>query len=252
MLRADDETIPNGSGYDLIVPNGLGRIYSNFEFLSSSFVRSNVASGDTFVDVGANFGFYATIASPLVGESGRVLAIEPSIETLNYLHENVGKLPNVDIVPVAVGLENGVSKFFHTSDYVNSGTSAPPFSLGCSRSINVLQICLDTLLSDFYGLETIDFMKIDVQGDDVNVLLGAQDILSASASVKVLVEWAPTWMVNAGFDPLSLPETLESLGFTQLICVDDWTRSSMSVQDFLLEFQGDSSGRRFCNIFARK
>src|SRR5438128_2106801 len=49
------------------------------------FIKCNVRPGDTFIDIGANCGFYSLLASRLVGPTGRVFAIEPNPGPFSHL-----------------------------------------------------------------------------------------------------------------------------------------------------------------------
>jgi hypothetical protein len=69
----------------------------------TSWIRRRFAAGDAFVDVGANIGYYSTLASQLVGPSGRVVAIEASPSSYQSLRMNVERngCSNVRTVNVA-------------------------------------------------------------------------------------------------------------------------------------------------------
>lgn len=246
--------IPVLGEQSLLVPVEVRRIFDNFEPLSVSFVKKILKGGDVFVDVGANFGFYSVLAGALTGDFGKVISVEPSPETLDILRKNVSHLSNVFISPFAISSSSGKIDFYHTEDYVNSGSVENPPFIGKDRvkKISVESRSLDDILENDYKLDRIDFIKIDVQGNDVDVLLSCDGVLSRSDGVKVLVEWAPTWMINAGYSPFELPETLKNLGFRNIFCIDDWTNSEMSVEEFYRIYEKDESGKRFCNIFAEK
>lgn len=237
----------------LLVPEELRRVFTNFESLSSIHVSKFLKAGEVFVDVGANFGFYSVLASSIVKASGKVIAIEPSPLTLQILKKNIGSLDNVLVVPFAISTNPGFIEFYHSDDYVNSGSAYPPFiKQDHVTKILVNSKTLDEILQLDLRITDIDFLKIDVQGDDVDVLNSSKEILSRSKKVKVLVEWAPTWMKNSGRDPMDLPSTLSSFGFKNLICIDDWQMCYLSIDEFYNLYKQDQSGKRFCNIFAQR
>jgi FkbM family methyltransferase len=62
-------------------------------------IMENLKHGNTFVDIGANLGYFTLMASRLVGPSGKVIAFEPATEAYNYCRKNIelNKLPNVDL-----------------------------------------------------------------------------------------------------------------------------------------------------------
>lgn len=76
----------------------------------TAFVRRRLAPGDTFVDVGAHVGYYTVLASGLVGESGRVVAVEPSPRNFGLLTANLAldnRRRNVRAVNMAAASQRG-------------------------------------------------------------------------------------------------------------------------------------------------
>lgn len=236
----------------LDVPEGLSKIYTNFEPCTSQTIRDHLRAGDIFLDIGANFGFFTVLAASIVGPSGRVHAVEASPEVLPILTGNTKAFPNVTIIPQAAGDRTGVTEFHMTEDFVNSGIAMSPF-IAESKKISVPLDTLDNILGrdpDFTG--RIDFIKCDVQGDELAVLEGLRKTIQSNAHLHLIVEWAPAWMNNAGFDAKSVPDVLKGLGFTEIVIVDDYLKTTMSVAEMEAEFLRDQSGKRFCNVLATK
>ena len=91
------------------------------------FVLDTLRSGDTFIDVGANIGYYSLLASRLVGANGRVYAIEGSPSIFQRLSENVTRnnVANTTIIHAIVSDTEGTKPFW---------LAAEPHS-GCSTSV---------------------------------------------------------------------------------------------------------------------
>ena len=70
---------------------------------------SKITPGDTLIDAGANIGIFTVISSILVGNTGRVLAVEPDPENLNILKKNIelNDLKNIEIINKALYNESG-------------------------------------------------------------------------------------------------------------------------------------------------
>jgi FkbM family methyltransferase len=241
-------------GYSISIPDSLDRVFNQYEKKSSEMVVSKLGIGDVFVDVGANFGFYSVLARSMVGESGLIIAIEPSPETVAVLKGNVLPYENIKVFETAVAEVSGEVSFFHTSDFVNSGIAEnPPFIRHENvKKITVRSASLDEILIDQANLCSIDFLKIDVQGEDIAVLNSGKKIIESSKGLRLLIEWAPTWMRNIGVDPMSLPSILLDHGFEDLVCIDDRSGALMSVEDFQARVVSDSTGKIYCNVFATK
>ena len=147
-------------------------------------VNSLLKPGATVVDVGANIGYYVLLAANRVGQSGRIIAFEPEPDNLVELRMNVecNGLSNVEIRPFAVGAETGQIVFATgVNGRVCSGMAA-------SDTVRVPIVTLDTTLTD-----TIDMIKIDVEGYEGEVLAGAESTIK-QCRPNLFVEIHPTLM----------------------------------------------------------
>jgi FkbM family methyltransferase len=135
------------------------------------FVKSCLNKGSTFVDVGANIGYYTLVSSNLVGSSGRVHAIEPIPFTIAILKANV-KLNgcfNVIIRKAAAWSSKGKlvlrvpMLWYGLASFLRDGVS-----------VTVDTITLDELLQNE---DFVDCMKIDVEGAELEVLRGTKSTL---------------------------------------------------------------------------
>ena len=234
------------------VPDALAKIYTDFEVCTTETISRHLSAGDVFLDIGANFGFFSVLAADLVGSEGRVYAVEASPAVLPILRDNVEALPNVRIIESAAGNRTGETEFFLTDDFVNSGVAQSPF-IPDARKVSVPIDTLDNLLARTSGFDgRVDFVKCDVQGDEVAVLEGLRETIGRNANLRLIVEWAPAWMNNAGFDAKAFPEFLRSLGFTDIVVVDDYLKTQMTLAEMEDEFRRDQTGKRFCNVLASK
>jgi FkbM family methyltransferase len=162
----------------------------------------------TVVDVGGNIGIYTRYFAGLTEQTGRVHSFEPGPTNFEHLKENTSGLGNVSLNHAAVGERNGVIKLF-ISDELN--VDHRTFDSGDGRkSVDVPVVTLD----DYFAPgERVDFIKIDVQGYEWNVLQGARRVLAENANVKILLEYWPWGLLKASAEPSDLLKLLESLGF---------------------------------------
>ena len=176
--------LPEGSALDDAVSSG------SFEPSESSLVSRLVKPGMTVVDVGAHHGFYTLLASRNVGSKGRVLAFEPSPRERTRLekHVRVNRCKNVSVYPFAVGSANAVGDLFlveSAEDYCNS--LRPPAVAATTRKIQVEVVSLDEFLKRA-GVHRVHFIKLDVEGAELDVLQGAQRTLETNPRPTLLVE----------------------------------------------------------------
>ena len=78
----------------------------------AKYLVKNLKQGDTFVDIGAHFGYFTLLAAHLVGNSGKVYGIEPAKGTFEVLKENVSAKNNISIYHNAVSDKQEVVSFY--------------------------------------------------------------------------------------------------------------------------------------------
>jgi FkbM family methyltransferase len=154
--------------------------------------------GDTVVDVGAHMGRYTITSSKSVGQHGRVIAVEAHPYNFRILYNNLrlNKLQNVSALNCAVYSKKARLKLYlpdeelgytmHHSLMTNYLVSK--YSKEIERkSMEVEADTLDNLLK-VRGINEVNWIKIDVEGAEYEVLKGAKEILSASKDISILVE----------------------------------------------------------------
>jgi len=173
------------------------------------FLRS-VKPGDTFVDVGANVGYYTIIGSRLVGDKGKVYAFEPEPESFALLQKNVrlNGLTNVVLEQKALSNRKGVIKLFIAD--LNKGDHRIYQPEGESRpSVEVEAVRLDEY---FKGQKRgIDVLKMDTQGAEGVILEGMTGLLEGRPDgPTIFMEFWPHALKEMGTDPGALLKTLQS------------------------------------------
>jgi len=132
--------------------------------------------GLTLFDVGANIGqtvaeFLATFQTP------RIYAFEPSPGTFTALRHRYGSSEGVLLENIALDCHEGMRPFHVTRDHsVNDSLLRPTWDAGGEE----VQVAVETLdgYARRHGIQSIDLLKIDTQGNDLNVLRGAEQLLS--------------------------------------------------------------------------
>ena len=163
--------------------------------------------GDTFVDVGANSGYYTLLASRLVGRTGRVVAIEGSPATFRRLEQNVARngLTNVRCVQRAVMDRVGEVEF--ATQVAGASMKASAVHRDATSSIiRVPCAPLDSLLLA-EEIATLRMLKIDVEGAEPQVFAGAHRILrEAPRDLVIACEASPGWSgVSSAEQVLAVP-----------------------------------------------
>jgi FkbM family methyltransferase len=184
-----------------------------------SFVRS----GDTVLDVGANVGAHAVFLSHLVGMRGRVLAFEPlpaNIDALNQTLRRRGRFANVSIFPLAVGNPESASRTVTMKVPVEDLTQASLQrqtmgsweGMADVREFSVPLASLDAEKT-VQSLQHLEFVKIDVEGGELDVLRGASYTLSRHLPL-IYCEAYDKWEASFGYKPADILSFARSLGYS--------------------------------------
>jgi FkbM family methyltransferase len=169
-----------------------------------------VKPGATVIDVGANIGYNTIYAARLAGPRGRVIALEPTPDTLTVLRHNIAAsgLANVAIEPVAAGGSAGSCDFFIRGEISAVNSRYPDSRYASVTSVVRVPVTpLDDLVEG-----AADMVKIDVEGAELDVLDGMSRLLRAPA-ITLIVEWDPLHQQAAGHSADALPYWLLERGW---------------------------------------
>ncbi len=147
-------------------------------------ISNTLKKGMTFVDIGANNGYYSLLASKLIG-SGKVYAFEPSTNGFTRLEQNIklNKAKNIKAHKCALGATNGsgVLGLSNVEDGLNSMVTS------ASAPEKYEQVEIQRLDNAVTG--KVDLIKIDTEGYEKEVLIGAMGVLDRNKDVKIVMEY---------------------------------------------------------------
>jgi len=149
-----------------------------YELETRTCMERHVRQGDVVFDVGAHHGLYTLMASVLAGPSGRVVAFEPlpGNATVLQKHLRLNRIRNVQVMNRAASDTTGMSRF-------STGISHWEGSLNAGGQLEVGTVALD----DVVGTEipAPQVVKMDVEGAELRVLMGARNTLSRHRPVII-------------------------------------------------------------------
>jgi FkbM family methyltransferase len=143
-----------------------------------------VKPGDWVLDLGANVGNYTARLSQLVGATGRVLAMEPVPETFELLTSNLARFPlrNVTLFNIAASNRIGLA-----------GMNVPKLETGLENRYMARLSDVDSkfdvlcLPVDAFDLAApVRFVKVDVEGHELQALQGMRNLLMRDHPVLVV------------------------------------------------------------------
>lgn len=153
----------------------------------------NVNPGQTWLDIGAHYGYTAIALSRLVGESGRVFAFEPMLSTAGYVTQTrqLNNFPQLTVVPFGLAVPETLEiiSLPVTRGMVDSTIDRTTDDGRQKEWLETIMVArFDWLWTRICGNEPrIDGVKIDVQGMEIDVLTGMMDTLR-SEHPKLVVE----------------------------------------------------------------
>ena len=156
----------------------------------------NLDCSGIFVDIGANIGYYSLIASK---KYAQVYAFEPIPDNINKLHKsiNINKITN--IMPIEKAISDIDDSILELTVF--------PTNMGGSRDIhdtintsikhmdqykinNIHTITFDSFVKK-YGINTIDLIKVDVEGAELHVLNGMKESFQNKCIKHIIIELSP-------------------------------------------------------------
>ena len=165
-------------GVRIVVPDALNLItpyvlreQQDFFEDELPFVRQVLQPGQKAIDIGANFGVYTLPMAQRVGATGHVWAFEPSLSTVQFLSQSVAMngFRHVTVEQSAVSSVSGSGQL--TSHAHPELRSIVHGSVQPGESEGVTLVTLDDCM-DHFAWEDIDLLKIDAEGEEVNIVKG--------------------------------------------------------------------------------
>jgi FkbM family methyltransferase len=156
-----------------------------FEKEETALMRQHISQSDIFIDVGANIGFYSCLARSL---GKHVISVEPLSRNLGHLYDNLidNNWNDVEVFPIGLSDKPGLAILYGAS---STGASLIRNWAGASQRFKriIALSTLDILLSNRFEGQKL-FIKIDVEGMEYPVLLGATRTLTMASK--------PTWLLE--------------------------------------------------------
>ena len=207
-----------------------------------AILEQRVRPGMRVLDIGANVGLYSLLLSRLVGKDGSVIAIEPDPDLFAALEAScrANAADNIELHNVAAAAEPGRLSLYRSllnagDNRIGSHERAQP-----TRRVETQAVTVDHLV----GGRPVDFIKMDVQGWEGQVLKGMRAVVESNPAIEILFELWPFGLKEAGWNPQDVLREVESLGL-HIHGLDDPGK----------QFSGSSSralpnGKNYINLLA--
>jgi len=160
-----------------IYPEGLGRKKQSMKkkYCYSVF---NIEPGDIVIDIGANVGEFTLMASQ---HAEKVFSFEPDPNCFYCLKKNTDNIDNIEIFEYGVSKANDSKSFYLSSEDADSSLIKPKIY---TNKIEINTIRLDSWMKS-KGISKIDFLKVEAEGAELEVLEGLGDKIEFVQKVSV-------------------------------------------------------------------
>lgn len=153
------------------------------------YSKAILKKGLTVVDIGAHVGLYTVLAAEKVGNTGKVIAVEPAPKNYQQLQENIllNNFSNVTAVPMALSDHAGLEKLYIASLSICNSLNPDVVSKEerANSYVEVKVGMLDDLLKSL-NVRKIDILKIDAEGAELQILKGAEETLKNNPDLKII------------------------------------------------------------------
>jgi FkbM family methyltransferase len=175
----DDVQIVVPNSLDLITPYVLQEQEDWFED-EIKFLRRLLQPGQKIIDIGANYGVYTLSMAKTVGDTGSIWSFEPASSTASFLAAGIkaNDFQHIVLEQSALSSACGEAKLsLNTNSELNSLVHGDPLSESLEATETVPLVTLDVCM-DHYDWKEIEFVKIDAEGEEANILQGGQRFFS--------------------------------------------------------------------------
>ena len=191
-----------------------------YETETTRLFESLIKPGMVIVDVGAHVGYYSLLAARLVGPTGKVYSFEPDPDNHSLLLKNIeyNGYHNIRAVNYAISNRLGSATLYNTA--LDSGRhSIYQHGLPQRGTVTVDTTPMDTFLEG-EGWPRIGLVKIDVEGAELDVLMGMEQLIGRSPEINLIVEFNPRLLEDAGVNPSEFLDIPRAWSFTTY-CIDE-------------------------------
>ncbi len=203
--------------FEVVLNNGL-EVKSVREFdpepLVAELYTLSLDPGSFAIDLGGHYGVVSVYLSQLVGATGKVITFEADKNNFEILSSNLelNGVSNVEAINLGVYNRSGILQFHSGGSYTSSfhETSYVKKNLGKYETTQIPVVTLDERLAD---LERLDFIKMDIEGSEIEAIEGGKNIL-AKFLPRLLIE---THIVSGKSTAEEVERLLREIGYKNII-----------------------------------
>lgn len=206
-------------------------LYFTFKYRKDAcnllLIKKLLKPGAIVLDIGANIGFYSKNLSEATGINGHVYCFEPDETNFRHLRDEMAFSKNTTLIKKAVAADSGTLTLY-TSNLLNVDhrTYTPE---KFTNKYTVEKISIDDFVMNRFP---VDFIKMDIQGFEMEALTGMTKTLDANKNIVVFMEFWPYGLEQAGTSAMALYDFMKSLSFN-IYKIEEDTLSPLTKEEVL-------------------
>lgn len=206
-------------------------IKGKYEIGMTKLIKRVVKRNSVICDVGAYIGYHTTLFSKLSDPQGKIFSFEPQPYHYKLLLKNIklNKLENVSPLKTAISNRTGFGKVYMPD--ANSPDSRIYRVERERERESTSKIKLGTLDDLLKNEKRVDLIKVDVQGWEERVIIGARKTILRNPKLVLIIEFWPKGLNEAGTDPLKFLSYIRNMGFN-IYSINEFDGNLEKVFDF--------------------
>ena len=189
--------------------------------------------GFTVLDIGANIGYYTLIEKQLTGDSGKIIAVEPSPSNIKLLKRNseLNNFKNITIFQAAISSHSGKKDFFlsyesNLNTFHNYGTVEGHLT---GETIEVDTYTVPAILRQA-NCEKLDLIRMDVEGHEVDVIEGMLEQIRNETLLPSIIFETHLSRYNEENNMQKVLRQLFNLGYQAMYVASSWQKGSSIIE----------------------
>lgn len=185
-----------------------------FEYREQAFLWLYLRPGNVVVDCGAHLGLFSLLSAAVMGDDGVVIAVEPDPANLTLLRENIRLNDRACIRVIDRAAWSEVREMtLHVGMGTKSAYGSLVVEIEGGGDVTVRTDTIDGILAEL-DIERADFLKIDVEGAEVDVWQGCARLVAADAVPLVMVEFTEANQTAVGRSTADVARAWENNGYS--------------------------------------
>lgn len=172
--------------------------------------------GDTFLDLGANEGFFSILASKIVGSEGKVIAIEPQSRLQSVLVRNIAENNafNINVYQRVISDSQGVANLTLSPDMNTGSSGLVRVTKYKTATEDIIQLTFKQFI-DQLNVKKIKLMKIDIESFEYEAVLGSKESFKTDLVENIALELHPDILKSRGKSGSEIVDFLISAGYKE-------------------------------------